>query len=231
MGESVTIRAALGVGWRSARANRLPMAVLWATAIASVALYYLVPGCAGAMKSFGDSQIEYGKLASILNRVVTGGVIPGLFMLSIPSIRPRNVWCVFVAQCAWSALMSIPQDVWFSFETRWFGADATLGTALLKMLVDQLGYSVFFVSPLNAVFYACLGAGFSFKDVTPASLKLSYFSNLIMNWIVWIPVVTVVYAFPPELQMTVSGFIGAFWSLLCIRMGAVSQGKTGEGQE
>lgn len=73
---------------RSVRANLLPMMVLWVLAGAAVVLYYLVPGVADSLKVFADIQVKYGKLASFLNRVISGGVLPGIFLLAMPTIRP-----------------------------------------------------------------------------------------------------------------------------------------------
>ena len=47
----------------------------------------------------------------------------------------------------------------------------------------------------------------------------SYLGNIVMNWAITIPTLVAVYLFPMELQITVSGFIGATQALLFIFMG------------
>ena len=47
----------------------------------------------------------------------------------------------------------------------------------------------------------------------------SYLGNIVMNWAITIPTLVCVYSFPMELQITVSGFIGAMQALLFIFIG------------
>lgn len=207
----------------SVRANVTPMLILWIFAGAAVGAYYLAPEVAQRMKVFADWQIEYGKFASFVNRFVCGGIVPGVFLLAMPSIRPQKVWTTVFAQSVWCGLMGIAVDVFFSLQGVWFGTEPTIGRAIIKTLVDQFGFCVLFVTPLNAVFYAWMGNGFSLhrngRGMTRDWFLRSYVSNIVMNWCLVIPTLIAVYLFPMELQMTVSGFICAFWALLAIFIG------------
>ena len=207
----------------SVRANLLPMVVLWGLAGAAVAAYYLMPGAAGALRVFADWQVEYGKLASFANRFICGGVVPGAFLLAMPSIRPKRAVATVLAQAVWCGLMGIAVDVFFTLQGVWFGTEPTLGVAVVKTLVDQFGFCVLFVTPLNAFFYAWVGNGLSFRreggGMTRDWFVRSYVGNIVMNWAVTIPTLVCVYSFPMELQITVSGFICAIWALLAIFIG------------
>ena len=207
----------------SVRANLLPMVILWGLAGAAVAAYYLMPGVAGVLKVFADWQVEYGKVASFANRFVCGGVVPGIFLLSMPSIRPKRAVATVLAQAVWCGLMGIAVDVFFTFQGVWFGTEPSLGVAVVKTLVDQFGFCVLFVTPLNALFYAWLGNGFSFRrdggGMTRDWFVRSYVGNIVMSWAITIPTLVCVYSFPMELQITVSGFIGATQALLFIFIG------------
>ena len=207
----------------SVRANLLPMVVLWGLAGAAVAAYYLTPGVAGALKVFADWQVDYGKLASFANRVVCGGLVPGVFLLAMPSIRPQRAVATVLAQALWCGLMGIAVDVFFALQGVWFGTAPSLGVAVVKTLVDQFGFCVLFVTPLNAVFYAWMGNGFSFRrngsGMTRDWFVRSYTANIVMNWVIAIPALVAVYSFPMELQITVSGFVGAVQALLFIFIG------------
>lgn len=207
----------------SVRANLLPMVILWGLAGAAVAAYYLMPGVAGPLKVFADWQVEYGKLASFANRFVCGGVVPGVFLLTMPSIRPKRAVATVLAQAVWCGLMGIAVDVFFTLQGVWFGTEPTIGKAIVKTLVDQFGFCVLFVTPLNALFYAWIGNGFSFcrdgHGMTWKWFVRSYVSNIVMNWAITIPALVAVYLFPMELQITVSGFIGATQALLFIFIG------------
>lgn len=207
----------------SLRANFLPMAVLWGLAGAAVAAYYLLPGAAGHLKVFADWQVEYGKLASFVNRFVCGGVVPGVFLLTMPLIRPKKAVTTVLAQAVWCGLMGIAVDVFFALQGVWFGTEPSLGVAVVKTLVDQFGFCVLFVTPLNALFYAWMGNSFSFRrdggGMTRDWFVRSYVGNIVMNWAITIPTLVCVYSFPMELQITVSGFFCAIWALLAIFIG------------
>ena len=207
----------------SLRANLLPMVVLWVLACAAVAAYYLLPAVAEALKVFADWQVEYGKFASFVNRFVCGGVVPGAFLLAMPSIRPKRAVATVLAQAVWCGLMGIAVDVFFTLQGVWFGTEPSLGVAVVKTLVDQFGFCVLFVTPLNALFYAWLGNGFSFRrnggGMTRDWFVRSYVGNIVMSWAITIPTLVCVYSFPMELQITVSGFIGATQALLFIFIG------------
>ena len=94
----MTIGGLLKIEIASVRANLLPMVILWGLAGAAVAAYYLMPGVTGTLKVFADWQVEYGKLASFANRFVCGGVVPGVFLLTMPSIRPKRAVTTVLAQ-------------------------------------------------------------------------------------------------------------------------------------
>ena len=207
----------------SVRANLLPMVVLWGLAGAAVAAYYLMPGVAEALKVFADWQVEYGKVASFANRFVCGGVVPGVFRLTRPSIRPTRAVATVLAQSVWCGLMGIAVDVFFTLQGMWFGTEPSLGVAVMKTLVDQFGFCVLFATPLNALFYPWVGNGFSFRrnggGMTRDWFVRSYVSNIVMNWAITVPTLVAIYLFPMELQITVSGFVCAIWALLAIFIG------------
>ena len=207
----------------SLRANLLPMVVLWVLACAAVAAYYLLPAVAEALKVFADWQVVYGKFASFVTRFVCGGVVPGAFLLAMPSIRPKRAVATVLAQAIWCGLMGVAVDAFFALQGVWFGTEPSLGVAVVKTLVDQFGFCVLFVAPLNALFYAWLGNGFSFRrdggGMTRGWFVRSYVGNIVMNWAITIPTLVCVYSFPMELQITMSGFVCAIWALLAIFIG------------
>ena len=78
-------------GWEGVKANRTPMLVLWACAFALVAAYYNVPTVTRLLQPIFDFQMNGGWMAAVINRVVFCGLLPGLFLLVMPSIRPHQV--------------------------------------------------------------------------------------------------------------------------------------------
>lgn len=214
------------IACESFRANLVPMVVLWCAAAATVLGYYFVPGVAGIFEPLRRWQAAYGWVAAFLNRVIFCGVLPGIFLLTVKSIRPRHPFAIVVAQTLWCGLWGILFDQFFALQAAWFGDDASFATLLLKTAVDQFVWTVLLIAPTNAVFFFWLGRDFSFRraraEWPPHYCRDVYIPNLISNWIVWIPAQGIVYAFPLSLQLQISGVIGSFWMLVCLQIGSRS---------
>lgn len=211
------------VGIASARANVLPAVVLWTIAGALVVAYY---GCAAvpeALAPFSRRLVVSGWIAPFLNRVLFCGVVPGLFLVFVPSLRPHHVGRVIVLEMLWNGALGVAGDWCFHLLNRLFGEGHDVLTLLLKTAVDQFVWTVVFIAPVNAVFHFWLARDCSFAAVRRDWTKRFYSAlvapNLISNWCVWIPVQLATFTFPVDLQIHVNGIICAFWTLMCLQIG------------
>ena len=84
-------------GWAAAKANMLPMLVLWSSAVLTIACYCTFPGFAAMFEPIAALQREYGWMTAFANRMVFTGLIPGMFLLAMRSIRPRHPFAVVAA--------------------------------------------------------------------------------------------------------------------------------------
>ena len=223
------------IGWASAKANAVPMVVLWCLAAATVAAYYLVPGVAAVFEPLMRWQVESGWVAAFLNRFVFAGLLPGVFMLSLPHLRAPVCPVVSVfAIGVWCGAWGIATDVFFHLQAIWFGDGPELTVVLAKTAVDQFVWNVLLVTPSVATFYFWIACGYSFarmrRDWPKHWIRGVILPNLLANWCVWIPVVAAVYAFPRPLQIQVSGFATAFWVLMCLKIGALSRPATNDAE-
>ena len=220
MGFAGDIRAALRIGLVSARANVVPMVILWAMAALMVLAFYQAPAADAVFGPLAKWQTQSGWLAAFLNRVVFCGVIPGIFLLSVKSIRPPRPLLTIVVYSLWGGLWGVACDGFFTLQTAVFGAGTDVATLVKKTLVDQLVWNVFLCTPANAVFFPWAARDFrrrprrSLRDFVQDCLVL-----LLANWIVWIPVTMVVYAFPLPLQIQLVGLACSFWMLVALRVG------------
>ena len=78
------------VGAASTKANAVPMAVLWLLAASAVVVYYRVPGAAGAFEPLAKWQTGGGWIAAFLSRVVFCGLVPGVFIVLLKALRPKQ---------------------------------------------------------------------------------------------------------------------------------------------
>ena len=217
------IRSAFSVGFGAVRDNVVPMVVLWCAALLTVIAYYRVPAVANLLEPLGRWQTESGGAAAFLNRFLFCGVVPGAFLLTVKSIRPRFPLATAFAQGVWGGISGIVYDGFYRLQCTWFGSGIDALTLMKKLAVDQFAITVLVVAPLNVLVFFWISRGFSwarFKAEFPRPfLSRALLPNLVTNWCVWIPVVLTIYAFPLALQVQVSGFACAFWALTCLQIG------------
>lgn len=216
-------KSPLRIGWESAKANALPMAILWAVAACLIVGYYFVPGVANCFAPLARWQRESGCVAAFLNLFFFCGIIPGVFIWSVRELRPKRPFATLLVQSVWCGVWGVVNNEVYAVLSRWFGSGADIGTLLLKTAVDQFVWTVFVIAPLDAVFFFWLGRDFSLARVRgewPRNFVYAVFCpNLFSSWIVWIPVLCVIYAFPLPLQIQLAGIVGSIWTLLCLQIG------------
>ena len=211
----------VGHAVESVAKNRIPMAVLWLVAALSVAAYWLYPPFADVLEPLARWQTKDGWVAAALNRIALGGLLPGVFLCTVRAIRPiRTVG----ALCAWAALWGVLCDIFFTLQAEWFGHGHDFATVALKTLVDQLVWTAFLCTPVNALFFTWVANDFR-RVPLAATLREKYLPMLSANWIVWLPVSAAVYMFPLPLQIQLIGLAGAFWKLVALAVGVKSRSQ------
>ena len=220
-------RRGLSTAIASVRANLVPMLVLWALAAALLVFYYRVPGGAALLEPLLDWQTRGGWLAAFMNRVVLLGVLPGVFLLSVRSIRPPRPFLTVLAYAAWGGAWGVFDNVLFAFLAKCFGHGTDLGTLLVKTLVGQLIGTILVGLVPSVLFFRWVAADFSIVRMR-AEWPQRFFrdaclSLLLANWIVWIPVYVCTYAFPLALQVQLFGLAGCFWMLVGLQTGRAAK--------
>ncbi len=219
------------IGWESAKANAVPMLLLWMLAAGTVLVYYFVPDAAAAFEPLRRWQVEGGWWTAFLNRVFFLGLLPGVFLLTVRSLRPERPLATIAAQTLWCGAWGIVTDWLYRFQAAMFGCGADFMTLLVKTLFDQFVFTAFLNAPANAAFFFWVSRNFSvarFRAECPRRfVRGLVLPNLVSNWCVGIPATFALYAFPPPLQMQVSGFVYAFWILMCLQIGRRSAPEGG----
>lgn len=216
-------RGALGITLASARANLVPMAVLWALAGVSVGAYYLLTPFREMLEPVVEWHRAWGWRAAFVSQTIFCGILPGAFLLAFRSIRPRHPFLTILAQALWCGVFGVCCNELFRLMAAAFGDNAHISTVLVKSALDQFVWTVAVIAPANAVFFFWLGRDFSFARVKREwprpFFRRMVMPNLIPNWIVWIPVSLAVFSFPFSLQIHVNGIVCTFWTLMCLQIG------------
>ena len=218
------LRSSLRAGWAAAKANMLPMLVLWSSAVLTIACYCTFPGFAAMFEPIAALQREYGWMTAFANRMVFTGLIPGMFLLAMRSIRPRHPFAVVAAQSLWCGMWGVICDKLYVFMDWMFGDGTDVLSVAMKTLFDQVPWTILVIAPSNAAFYFWIGHGFSWRR-TRSEWPDGFWRTLVMpflvsNWCVWIPVTAVMFMFPLPLRVHIGGFASAFWTLMCIYLGS-----------
>ncbi len=211
------------IGWEAVKKNRLPAGVLWAVSIAAVFAYYALPTVPALLEPLARWQKESGWFAAFLNRVIFCGLIPGVFIVCIKSLRPKHVAAVLAVQTLWSGICGVVSDWMFSLNAYMLGTGVDLLTLSAKTAVCQFVWTPIFFAPIGAVVYFWIGRDFSFARFRKEMPDRFYYGlvlpNLLVNWVLWIPVTFAIHSFPTPLQIQLSGLAAALFSLMLLAIG------------
>ena len=190
-------------------------------------LYYWVPGGATLFTPLTDWQTQGGWVAALLNRVLFLAVLPGVFLVSVKSIRPPRPYLTIFAYALWGGAWGVFDDVFFTALADWFGHGRDIGTLLLKTLTGQLIGTILVGLVPGTLFFRWVAADFSVVRVR-AEWPRRFFREaclalLLANWIVWIPVNVCTYVFPLPLQIQLVGLAGCFWMLVGLQTGKMKR--------
>lgn len=210
------------IGWRAAKANAVPMVVLWILAVALVVGHYFVPGVRAVTDRLGRFQHDCGIWAGFASQFVFCGMIPCAFRLLVADVRTERPVLKSLLQSLWCGCWGIVYVGFYDLQARLFGSGADLVTLAAKTAFDQFLWSPLVPVPCTAFFCLWMESGFSAERAARTFrrdfLRRVWLSNLLPNWCVWIPTVMAIYAFPSELQVQVLGLVGSFWALVSLRL-------------
>ena len=216
------------IGVRAARANLVPGLVLQIAAASFVVAYYLSPGFNGLLQHVAGWQYRYGIVFTMLMRVAFNGIVPAIFCALTPGLRVRRPWAALLFGMVWWAFMGANTHGFYHLQVRLWGAEAGVGTVLLKTATDMLVYSPFYASPIVAIAHLWQDQNYSWR-ATRLQLGRGWYRRIVMpnqvpGWTFWIPGVMILYSLPTDLQLPMSALLGCFWALMCLQIAVRTPG-------
>jgi len=207
-------------GLRAARANALP-GILLQIAMALILLGYVFrPGIRHGLESIAAIKQESGYFFTFVAASIGAALLPEILKVAVfqrGRVMGANFGNLLFNICLWGG-MGMLTDGFYRLQGFWFGEAADLRTIAIKVLVDQLGYTVFVASPILVFVSALRDKGFS-PAAIPGILRFPHFGIDVFRivvpcWGVWVPVVCVIYALPAALQVPVYVLALCFWVLV-----------------
>lgn len=214
-----TLSAAARAGLESARENALPGLILWLFASLIVAGFYFLPPVTVALERLGALKSSGGFLYSAVATALFGGVIP--FVWRRLRYRTRTFETSLSAgifmSCFW-AWKGIEIDLLYRGQALLFGNGTSLSVLVPKVLVDQFLYNPLWAAGLQIIAYWMVEQRLRPSAFVDKRLWRSMFwriaTVMISTWAVWIPMVCIIYAMPPNLQVPLFNIALCFWSLM-----------------
>lgn len=217
-------RTPLSLGWEAARANALPGFILQAMMLALLVAYYSSPATASALNQIAEYKRQHEFWFVVLAAIGAGAFLPELFVISFfqkGKVRAQNFRNLLFTVPTW-AIDGILVDFMYRRMAGWFGDVVTVSVVLAKICVDQFGYNPFIAAPGEVLVYEWKNTGFSWESLRRAFTWTHYrdqiVPTLLATWVVWIPLMAIIYSLPAALQFPLFSLALTFWVLLLTYM-------------
>lgn len=209
-----------GAGLAAVRANAIPALIVQAGMVAVLFLYWFYPPTTRWLDGIALIKERAGYGFSAVVAIVAGAVLPELLRVMVfqkmvfKRINLKNL--VFTIPY-WGATGMIV-DLFYRAQGDWFGEDASFRTIACKVVVDQFIYNPLFAAPVSAWFYDWKNSGYRI-DAPLRLFTRRYYQEVIVpilvaTWGMWLPIVSVIYALPGQLQVPLFALALTLWVIL-----------------
>lgn len=195
-----------------------------------VALYYLWPPGNALLSRYALWQVSGGALGNGVAAALAGGVLSELSFVYF-QCRGRWAWHNVENLLFKAAIFFVSGCIVFEFyrlQAYWWGQGASLSVVVPKVLVDQFGYTVILATPYYALLTRWHALRYSgsrlWRELDRHFIIDRMMPMLALNWMFWIPAISLVYAMPSLLQPPLYIFATAIWGIL---VPAVTQQPSG----
>ncbi len=213
------IRPALKAGAASARDNAVPGLILWIFAMLIVAGFYVFPPITRALEALGRLKADGGFLYAMLSTGLFGGIIPVIWRYARKrGSRTVGFWPTLLFLFAFWSIKGVEIELLYGGLDRLLGSGLSAAQIVPKVMADQFLYNPLWAGWTQIVAYWFLDRAFR-----PARGEFSLLwktmgwrvlTILISTWAVWIPMVSVIYAMPANLQLPLFNIVLCFWSMM-----------------
>ncbi len=214
------VRHAWSAALKALRANLLPGLMLQAVMAALAAAYFLVPSSQGAFGTLALLRSQWGLFFSFVGTSSASVFLPELMRLILParpSDRSTLASRLHFGIPFWG-LIGMQVDLFYRFQYFLFGPSDSALVIVKKVLVDAFLYCPLLAMPQAVCIFLWRDNGFTaegFRGHHPAAFyALKIFPVLMANWMVWIPLVSIIYSLPAALGVPFFIIAQSFWVMV-----------------
>ncbi|MGH8046695.1 MAG: hypothetical protein ACREKL_05580 [Chthoniobacterales bacterium] len=206
----------LRAGLAAARRNLIPGLVLQALLVAMLLGWWLSPTVRDVFEKIALMKMHYGYAYSFLAGAIASGVLPEALRIIFfqgGRFRRDNASSLAFGVLFWGAF-GILVDAFYRLQGVMFGNGADFATVASKVAFDMLVFTPVVSAPMVTIAYAWKHAGYRLPQLDKAFYRDRIVPVLIPNWVLWVPIICVIYAMPAGLQIPIWAVAMAFWTLL-----------------
>lgn len=211
------------------RQNFLPGVILWGIATLVVASYYVWPAAHPVFAAVAAGKAQGGFLFSVASTAVFAGLVPFLVLRALPRSRSRATMSLLIFLVVFWGYRGFEVDLLYRFQGWLFGTTVSFFSVAPKVLVDMFVYNVVWAAATQLLAYHWQSQGFrttAFRGFDGRQFVTRRVPvALISTWVVWIPVVSLVYSLPGDLQIPLFNLASCFWSLVMATLTRDPQGE------
>jgi hypothetical protein len=211
----------LAAGLAALRRFWRPFALIQLAAVALVVAYHADGRVRDACAALAAWKTAGGLPLAAATAAFAGGVLPELAkLLALRGAARLGARAGEIAfNVAFFAFNGVVVDGLYRFEAALFGTSADAATIVAKVAFDQFVFTPPWLVLITAL-YLFRARRFSWAATRPALgrgfLRARVLPLLLPDWFFWIPMVSIIYAFPLPLQFLLFILALAAWSLILV---------------
>ena len=216
------IRGALHEALKALRTNLLP-GLLLQTLMALMGAAYLWNGAARhAFEELALIRSHWGLLFSFFGTSLASALLPEALRLLLPRTKQDEGAPTLGARLLFAipfwGLIGMQVDLFYRLQYLLFGPSDSVSVIIKKVLVDAFIYCPLLAVPQVVCILLWKDHGFTFhgfRNHTPTRFyALKIFPVLMANWMVWIPLICIIYSLPAALGVPFFIVAQSFWVMV-----------------
>jgi len=221
-GNPSLLRSALSEALRALRENLVPGLFLQGVMGAIAALYLLNPATRLTFDKLALLRSQWGLLFSFAGTSTASAILPELMRFILCRGRTRReqdpLWERLIFGIPFWGLVGMQVDLFYRLQYRLFGPSDTILVIIKKVLFDSLLYCPLLAVPQAVCVLLWRDHRFTFHGFRghhPLRFyALKIFPVLVANWMVWIPLICIIYALPCALGVPFFIVAQCFWVMV-----------------
>jgi len=220
------VRHAWHAALAALRANLLPGLMLQAVMAALAGAYFLVPSTQAAFGVLALLRSQWGFFFSFVGTSAASVFLPELLRLLLPARQSDG--STFASRLLFGipfwGLIGMQVDLFYRVQYFLFGPSDSVPVIVKKVLVDAFLYCPLLAMPQAVCIFLWKDHGYTargFKGHHPVAFyALKIFPVLMANWMVWIPLVSIIYSLPAALGVPFFIIAQSFWVMVFTTLSA-----------